>query len=123
MPTTETSTSGRVRHIRPLPSDSTTTSVPVSATAKFAPDTATLARRNFSRRCSASSVLWQTWRKPPVATAMGRFPWYSRMTSTTGRSWRLTVGSGWRVIGYLLLRGVRTTGSGATGGGPRPAAA
>ena len=37
MPTTETSTSGRVRHIRPLPSDSTTTSVPVSATAKFAP--------------------------------------------------------------------------------------
>ena len=40
MPTTETSTSGRVRHIRPLPSDSTTTSVPVSATAKLAPETA-----------------------------------------------------------------------------------
>ena len=53
MPTTETSTSGRVRHIRPLPSDSTTTRVPVSATAKLAPETATLARRNFSRRCSA----------------------------------------------------------------------
>ncbi|MDD9272309.1 hypothetical protein ACFPES_35645 [Paenibacillus sp. GCM10023248] len=28
MPTTEISVSGRVRHIRPLPSDSTTTSVP-----------------------------------------------------------------------------------------------
>ena len=42
MPTTETSTSGRVRHIRPLPSDSTTTRVPVSATAKLAPETATL---------------------------------------------------------------------------------
>ena len=40
-PTTLTSASGRVRHIRPLPSDSTTTSVPVSATAKFAPETAT----------------------------------------------------------------------------------
>ena len=51
MPTTEMSVSGRVRHIRPLPSDSTTTRVPVSATAKFAPETATLARRNFSRRC------------------------------------------------------------------------
>ena len=55
MPTTETSTSGRVRHIRPLPSDSTTTSVPVSATAKLAPETATLARRNFSRRCSRAA--------------------------------------------------------------------
>ncbi len=31
------SVSGRVRHIRPLPSDSTTHSVPVSATAKLAP--------------------------------------------------------------------------------------
>ncbi len=55
MPTTEISTSGSVRHIRPLPSDSTTTSVPVSATAKLAPETATLARRNFSRRCSRAA--------------------------------------------------------------------
>ncbi len=39
------------RHIRPLPSDSTTTTVPVSAMAKLAPEIATLARRNFSRRC------------------------------------------------------------------------
>ncbi|OPZ52174.1 MAG: hypothetical protein BWY91_02425 [bacterium ADurb.BinA028] len=51
IPTTEMSVSGRVRHIRPLPSDSTTTRVPVSAIAKLAPDTATFARRNFSRRC------------------------------------------------------------------------
>jgi hypothetical protein len=49
------SVSGRVRHIRPLPSDSTTTSVPVSAIAKLAPETATLARRNFSRRCSRAA--------------------------------------------------------------------
>jgi hypothetical protein len=56
MPTTLMSTSGRVRHIRPLPSLSTTASVPVSATAKFAPDTATRARRNFSRRCARAAA-------------------------------------------------------------------
>ncbi len=50
MPTTEMSVSGSVRHMRPLPSDSTTASVPVSATAKLAPEIPTLARRNFSRR-------------------------------------------------------------------------
>ncbi len=55
MPTTEISVSGRVRHIRPLPSDSTTTSVPVSATMKLAPEMPTLARRNFSRRCSRAA--------------------------------------------------------------------
>ena len=50
MPMTEISTRGRVRHIRPLPSDSTMQTVPVSATAKLAPLTATGTRRNFSRR-------------------------------------------------------------------------
>ncbi len=55
IPTTEIRVSGRVRHIRPLPSDSTTTSVPVSATMKLAPLTPTLARRNFSRRCSRAA--------------------------------------------------------------------
>ena len=55
MPTTEISVSGRVRHMRPLPSDSTTTRVPVSATMKLAPETPTLARRNFSRRCSRAA--------------------------------------------------------------------
>src|SRR3712207_8265271 len=34
----------------PLPSDSTTQTVPVSATRKFAPDTPTSTERNFSRR-------------------------------------------------------------------------
>src|SRR5829696_251960 len=43
--------SGRVRHIRPLPSDSTTDSVPVSATPKLAPLMPTLADRNLRRRC------------------------------------------------------------------------
>lgn len=55
MPTTEMRVSGRVRHIRPLPSDSTTTRVPVSATMKLAPEMPTLARRNFSRRCSLAA--------------------------------------------------------------------
>src|SRR5919107_4297838 len=49
-PITVIRVSGRVRHIRPLPSDSTTASVPVSATAKFAPEIATLVLRNVSRR-------------------------------------------------------------------------
>ena len=60
IPTTLTSTGGSVVHMRPFPSDSTTTTVPVSATAKFAPLTPTLALRNFSRRytraTSASSA-------------------------------------------------------------------
>ncbi len=47
--------SGSVRHIRPLPSDSSTTIVPVSATAKFAPLIAIRARRNFSRRWSRAA--------------------------------------------------------------------
>ena len=55
MPSTVMRTSGRVRHIRPFPSDSTTITVPVSATAKFAPETATRARRNFSRRWSRAA--------------------------------------------------------------------
>ncbi len=41
MPITVIRTRGSVVHMRPLPSDSTTATVPVSATAKFAPDTAT----------------------------------------------------------------------------------
>ena len=40
MPITVTSTSGSVVHMRPLPSDSNTHTVPVSATAKFAPEIA-----------------------------------------------------------------------------------
>ena len=50
MPMMLTSTSGRVTHMRPLPSDSTTHTVPVSAMAKFTPDTAIFVVRNFWRR-------------------------------------------------------------------------
>ncbi len=50
MPITVISVLGRVVHIRPLPSDSTTHTVPVSATAKFAPLIATSAVMNLSRR-------------------------------------------------------------------------
>ena len=50
IPSTVTSTGGSVVHMRPLPSDSTTQTVPVSATPKFAPLTPTCARRKRSRR-------------------------------------------------------------------------
>ena len=50
IPMSVTSTCGSVVHIRPFPSDSTTHTVPVSATAKFAPEMPTFAERNFSRR-------------------------------------------------------------------------
>ncbi len=39
--------SGIVRHMRPLPSDSTTDRVPVSAMPKWAPETATGTVLNF----------------------------------------------------------------------------
>jgi hypothetical protein len=50
MPAMVMSVSGRVRHMRPLPSLSTMQTPPVSAMRKFAPLTASLTRRNFSRR-------------------------------------------------------------------------
>ena len=50
MPMTEMSTFGKVRHIRPFPSDSTMQIVPVSATAKLPPLIATGTLRNFLRR-------------------------------------------------------------------------
>ena len=58
IPITVISVSGSVMHMRPLPSDSTTQIVPVSATPKFAPTTATGTVRNFSRRCrrAASAI-------------------------------------------------------------------
>ena len=49
IPSTVTSTGGSVVHMRPLPSDSTTTTVPVSATPKFAPLTPTFAPRGSAR--------------------------------------------------------------------------
>ncbi len=54
-PITVTSTSGSVVHMRPLPSDSTTQMLPVSATPKFAPLTPIRADRNFARRCSRAA--------------------------------------------------------------------
>ena len=58
IPITVTSTSGSVVHMRPLPSDSTTQIVPVSAIPKFAPLVAIGTVRNFSRRCwrAASAI-------------------------------------------------------------------
>ena len=55
IPISVTSTFGSVRHMRPLPSDSTTPIVPVSAIPKFAPETATGTVRNFARRCSRAA--------------------------------------------------------------------
>ncbi|CAB4926915.1 unannotated protein [freshwater metagenome] len=51
MPMTVIRVRGSVRHMRPLPSDSTTATVPVAATAALAPEIATGTRRNVSRRC------------------------------------------------------------------------
>ena len=50
IPITVISTSGKVVHIRALPSDSTTATVPVCATAKLAPLIPTRAARNSRRR-------------------------------------------------------------------------
>ncbi len=50
IPITVMRVGGKVRHIRPLPSDSTTVRVPVSAMPKFAPEMATRAVRNLRRR-------------------------------------------------------------------------
>ena len=61
MPITVMSVSGSVRHMRPLPSDSTTARVPVSATPKLAPEIATEVERNFSRR----------WRRAASARSRG----------------------------------------------------
>jgi hypothetical protein len=50
IPITVISVWGSVVHMRPLPSDSTTHTAPVSATAKFAPLIPTVALRNLPRR-------------------------------------------------------------------------
>ena len=102
MPMTVISVSGSVRHIRPLPSDSTTMTVPVSAIAKFAPDTATRARRNFSRRWSraasararGSSVRSSGAGRPAAAISRRkisriseRLRWIAGTRMCDGRSW------------------------------------
>ena len=90
--------SGRVRHIRPLPSDSTTTSEPVPAMAKFAPETPTLALRNSLRRCARAAAASRggssvrsagaspiSRRKMSLISA--RFLWIAGTRMWLGRSW------------------------------------
>ena len=57
MPIRVMSVSGRVRHMRPLPSDSKIETVPVSATPMLVPETATLACRNFLRRWERAAAV------------------------------------------------------------------
>ena len=72
IPITVISTRGSVRHIRPLPSDSTTAIVPVSATPKFAPETATGTERNFSRRCRRAASAIAVMSQPRSSPARDR---------------------------------------------------
>ena len=88
--------------MRPLPSDSTTPIAPVSTIAKFAPDTATLARMNFWRRCSlaasararGSSVRSAGAGRPTAAISRkkislisARLRWIAGTRMCEGRSW------------------------------------
>ncbi len=97
MPITVIRVCGRVRHIRPLPSLSTTDSVPVSATAKFAPLTANVARRNRSRRCARAAIA--SWRgssvrsgstpgmvRAKISRTSARFLWIAGTRMWLGRS-------------------------------------
>ncbi len=118
IPTTEMRVSGRVRHIRPLPSDSRTTMVPVSATMKLAPDTATLARRNFSRRwrrAASASSRGSSPRssgagrpQPPISrTKMSRISarlrWMAGTRMWEGRSWPSCTMSSARSVSYTAI--------------------
>ena len=67
IPIRVTSTRGIVVHMRPLPSDSTTPTVPVSAIAKFAPLIAIGTERNLARR----------WRRAASAIRAGSSPSFS----------------------------------------------
>ena len=98
MPTTEISVRGSVTHIRPLPSDSTTTSDPVSAIAKFAPDTPTWADRNACRKWARAAAASATGSSVSPAGAPGiwlrkislisaRFRWMAGTRMWLGRSW------------------------------------
>ena len=97
-PTTEMSVRGSVTHIRPLPSDSTTHSVPVSAIAKLAPLIPTFADRNWRRRCSrAASASADGESVSPGSTSpisrrkmsriSARFRWMAGTRMCDGRSW------------------------------------
>jgi hypothetical protein len=86
-----------VRHIRPLPSDSTTTSDPVSATAKFTPEIPTLADRNFARRWLRAALVSSVGESDSPGGASGisrrkmsrmsdRFRWIAGTRMCEGRS-------------------------------------
>ena len=76
IPITVISTGGSVVHMRPLPSDSTTPTVPVSAMPKFAPETPTRARRKA----------WRRWRRAASVSSSGSSPSPSSPSSRANRS-------------------------------------
>ena len=98
IPMTVIKVSGRVRHIRPLPSDSTTAKVPLSATAKLAPLIATFADRNFRRRClraapasaagsSVSSGSTSAISRRKISRISARLRWMAGTRMCDGLSW------------------------------------
>ncbi len=118
MPTTEIRVSGRVRHMRPLPSDSKTTIVPVSATMKLAPQTPTFARRNFSRRCRRAASASSRGSSPspsgagrpqlPISASKmsrisARLRWMAGTRMCEGRSWPSWTMSSARSVSYAAI--------------------
>ena len=114
IPTTEMSVRGSVTHIRPLPSDSTTTSDPVSAIAKFAPDTPTEADRNAWRRCVRAAAASAAGSSVSPAGASGiwvrkislisaRFLWMAGTRMWLGRSWPSCTMSSARSVSSALM--------------------
>ena len=114
MPITVISVSGSVRHIRPLPSDSTTHSVPVSAIAKLAPLIPTLADRNRRRRCvRAASVSAAGESVSPGSTSpisrrkmsriSARLRWMAGTRMCDGRSWPSWTISSARSVSWAVM--------------------
>ena len=114
MPMTVIRVSGRVRHMRPLPSDSTTVRVPVSATPKFAPLTATLADRNVRRRCSRAASASRAGSsvrslgtsgisRRKISAISDRFLWIAGTRMCEGRSWPSWTISSARSVSYAVM--------------------
>ena len=97
MPMTVMRVSGRVRHIRPLPSDSTTQRVPVSAMPKFAPDTATRGGEEL-----AAQVVAGGHREP--ARLVGEIRWSTSAISARKMS-RISVRFRW-IAGTRMCEGL-----------------
>ena len=90
MPMRVMSVSGRVRHMRPLPSDSKTETVPVSATPMLVPETATEAWRNFLRRWARAAPASSTGSSDRSA---GASPMRSRKMPRTSERLRWMAGT------------------------------